>query len=320
MDLNKVRKTAGTAQKMGNQAINATQNLIRKQENSDDGRGLLDDAFFLDSMLLNKAFTTRVLNHNAESGKDELICRAFIAESAGYSVSNNWDGGGGFLSSLIDMLGGVITSSTGKYLAEMFAEIAGGGDLGEAVQLISSKATQLTNSHIFSKNKMIKQFSGSTTKVNGFDNIKLILISDSDKTNIMTSIAKLNQVAIGKFQKINELLEIGESDVTKKIDNFLAIQNSPNGYEADLSKGVGPDVIRKGTLKLQVGELFTLDNLVIENIDVNFSTRRVLLQDAEGNVTVAKGRPYSAEVDLSFTYSSMITSEDLASMFNVRGV
>ncbi len=85
--------------------------------------------------------------------------------------------------------------------------------------------------------------------------------SDGNLITVLDKLEKLFPYVMGSFE---------HDELIKKInaEDFVAWQRPPGGFEANI---FDIDAIQKGTLKLKIGSMYSLDNLVVQSMQLNLS-------------------------------------------------
>lgn len=94
------------------------------------------------------------------------------------------------------------------------------------------------------------------------------------------------------------------------VNTFLAWQTPPGGFRPNVHY---IDTIQRGTLKLKIGPRYTLRNLLIQDIQLNYSKQFVKYKCADGLVTC----PLYCDVFITFTPATKFSSDALLNF--VRG-
>lgn len=280
----------------------------------------LDTEFYYDRELGNRATSIRILDpeNTVKNGKKDgnpLIARAILTQGYGYNITNSWEKQSSFIDTIINMVGGMVTSSTGKLAMETV------GTLGDALgsdSMISfaQEGSKYTNSHIFSAGQLMKAFNGTEVDLKGAEEVKLKFISDKQGNDVISQINRLQSYAIGS-----------RLEVPKALSDWVGVQGSPNDYEWRITNTSFDKPVPK-TLTMFVGNFMVLENLLISSLDVDMSPQTVMISAGSnptyGDSRFIKGQPSKfplyADVTVKFTFARMITSFDLTKIFvNLRG-
>lgn len=107
---------------------------------------------------------------------------------------------------------------------------------------------------------------------------------------------------------------IGAS-ATKFVNNFAQWQLPPGGFESAI-KNV--DVIQPGTLKLTIGPFYSITNLLIQSLNLNYSKVMVKNPSKWKDGGTCDPEPYSCDVTLNLTPATKYSKGSLTSF--VQGV
>ncbi len=260
------------------------------------------------------------------------IATAIASEDFVVSVSNSWTDFGkdnaieGMFNSLKPYapIIGKLTEAAGKITNENPKEGRSGGTLsglaGQAMDFASeygSQASNILNRQLTIQGTRFAYFSGTTTSFGNLS-MKYTVFSDwiwnGDSFQFTTCYEQLEELydyAMSKYQNIDgaiggklmgKMLSMiipgtSEGQIASVTSDFLGEnlkwQMPPGGFKADL-KSV--DNVQKGTLKLRINDMYSLENLVITSMNISFSKTPCKHPDPK-----YKGRiiPLYADVTLS---------------------
>jgi hypothetical protein len=185
---------------------------------------------------------------------------------------------------------------------------------------ISGGIKRAGNLNIYNASKLAKTYEGTTTNISGVDSLRFRLVSSKEDDNIIKQILKLASVSIGvdkdTVTAIKDIFQGTESgNTTNEIDtgmplldsilnagnSLIGVQEPPNGFTFDLTSGRTGPVI--GSLVMMVSDFILIENLVVTNLSVTYSTQKV--------ITKLGKLPLYADVDLSLEYGRQVTMGDI---------
>lgn len=158
---------------------------------------------------------------------------------------------------------------------------------------------------------------------NEFDENKL---AEWEFMDVDTQLEPLMPYSIGKYipffsnddsefeKQVGEDLakKISEKKIDSIVNTFLAWQTPPGGFRPNVHY---IDTIQRGTLKLKIGPRYTLRNLLIQDIQLNYSKQFVKYRSGNGNkITTC---PLYCDVFITFTPATKFSSNALLNF--VRG-
>lgn len=124
--------------------------------------------------------------------------------------------------------------------------------------------TKELNSTLVSQGSRFSYYQGTGTSFSHL-NMRTTVFPEYDSNgNLITVLDKLEKIfpyVMGSFE---------HDELIKKInaEDFVAWQRPPGGFEANI---FDIDAIQKGTLKLKIGSMYSLDNLVVQSMQLNLS-------------------------------------------------
>lgn len=124
--------------------------------------------------------------------------------------------------------------------------------------------TKELNSTLVSQGSRFSYYQGTGTSFSHL-NMRTTIFPEYDSDgNLITVLDKLEKIfpyVMGSFE---------HDELIKKInaEDFVAWQRPPGGFEANI---FDIDAIQKGTLKLKIGSMYSLDNLVVQSMQLNLS-------------------------------------------------
>ena len=144
-------------------------------------------------------------------------------------------------------------------------------------------------------------------------------IEGSGKYSFMTPDDQLKPIlpyAIGEYvpfaddnNKVEDLMnKWGLSDMKDAVNQFFGWQMPPGGFRADVQY---IDTQQVGTLMLKIGPYYRLTNLVIQNIQLNYSKQIAKFAEVEGDSVKIKTCPLFCDVQITLTPASKYSNEML---------
>ena len=124
--------------------------------------------------------------------------------------------------------------------------------------------TKELNSTLVSQGSRFSYYQGTGTSFSHL-NMRTTIFpeydSDGNLITVLDKLEKLFPYVMGSFE---------HDELIKKInaEDFVAWQRPPGGFEANI---FDIDAIQKGTLKLKIGSMYSLDNLVVQSMQLNLS-------------------------------------------------
>lgn len=134
---------------------------------------------------------------------------------------------------------------------------------GEGSNLFDTITKEL-NSTLVSQGSRFSYYQGTGTSFSHL-NMRTTIFPEYDSDgNLITVLDKLEKIfpyVMGSFE---------HDELIKKInaEDFVSWQRPPGGFEANI---FDIDAIQKGTLKLKIGSMYSLDNLVVQSMQLNLS-------------------------------------------------
>jgi hypothetical protein len=172
-------------------------------------------------------------------------------------------------------------------------------------------------------------YQGSVSNFNNLS-LKFTLFPDylkdpngaSEFVSIHDQLSILYPYMIGKFstftEEVNNVYGQGSIDsngaIGEALDNWLGWQCPPGGLKSNLKNF---DAIQDGTLKLQFGPYYSVDNLVIRDAQLSFSKQMIKAMDPKIKNKI-EVMPLYCEVLLSFQPVTRYTDKNLESLFSGR--
>jgi hypothetical protein len=274
----------------------------------------------------------------------EPICSSIFTEDFNFAIANEWAShdGGNFLESAFKNLKpyapflGTLAKGIkntdlegvdglGSSAASWLSSILGkAGNMAEGLEPVLNKA-------LYIQGTRYSMYNGSATNF-GNMTMKFTLLSDwkqwypgAPDYHFMTVYDQLMYIypyCIGFYESglggLDSYIQkaIKDGKVKKTVSNFanafVGWQSPPGGFES-INRNI--DVQQKGTLRLILGGFYTIDNLVIKDINVNVS-RQLCKNPSDGNNMV----PLYADVQISLQPASVYTDLSLGRFLNSAGM
>lgn len=275
----------------------------------------------------------------------EPICSSIFTEDFNFSIANEWSGhdGGNFLESAFknlkpyapflgtlakgikntDLEGAKgLGGSAASWLSSILGEA---GNIAEGLEPVLNKA-------LYIQGTRYSMYNGSSTNF-GNMTMKFTLLSDwkqwypgSTDYHFMTVYDQLMYIypyCIGFYEaglggKVDSFIrkEIKNGTLVETVSKFanayVGWQSPPGGFES-INRNI--DVQQKGTLRLVLGGFYTIDNLVIKDINVNVS--RQLCKDPTDKDNMV---PLYADVQITLQPASVYTDLSLGRFLNSSGM
>ena len=265
----------------------------------------------------NECFPEDSTGSGSQYGKQSL-CNSILSEDFGITIANNWGdfSAGQQLENIFNGLKG-----SEAYLNEaskVFSKITSGidnyrkdikGDVDNSVSTIlqrfsgimknaSSKGANIVRRALVVQGTRFKYYTGTGIAFSNL-NMKFTMFPDYFNGNFKTIEDQLKTIlpySVGKFIKFYEesndstmkdiakeyLDKLGDAkdSAVDSLNKFLGWQVPPGGFKADLQY---IDYVQPGTLMLKLGAYYCLKNLVIQDIQLNYSKHTMKYLDIESN-------------------------------------
>ena len=265
-----------------------------------------------------------------ETDKDgystDYLCTSILTEDFTVAVNNHWsDFGGDPISELWDRAKPLAPYS--KVLGDTIQRIAA-SDTQEHEGTVSSllsrgiqwlarentvdKITDYLNRKLIVQGTRFSYYNGTDISF-GSLGMKFTIFptwdSDGNLYTVNNQVNKLYPYVIGKFVK-NDLL----SKEIPELKEYIGWQIQPGGYTP---KPENLDKIQEGTLKLKIGILYSIPNLLISDAQFTYSKQAIKLP-TQNNIMGAEGEnvetiitPMSCDVSLIFRPATKFSDDAL---------
>jgi len=304
--------------------------------------------FYYDDQMKNPDITVRLYTWDDSIGdynetKKGLVATAIMSDDFNVSIHNAWgdNDGGDFIENgfnSLRRLGPVVgdiaknlsplLDSNDTYDADLFNWISKGA---KAVAGIagSSKTKEYFNKNLISQTSRFCYYGGTSVSLGGNLMMRYTIFYDPvTNTSVNEKIAELFKYSVGRVENVTEFSGLAKiagagdtvvQEVAETVESYYKWQNPPNGFTAAL-KNI--DNRLKGTFKLWFGEMYYIDNLVIEDMNIVMSKLKVKRTNTPGS-TDASGRgtestPLYADVSISLRPAGMILDSTLTRYINAR--
>ena len=272
----------------------------------------------------------------------KAILRSFVHDDFNVSVANSWSGNSGgdavtdlfnlvkpygaylpFIKDQINIMKleqDSLRNADGEYNKEVLGHLKNStmaDTLMKGVDSLSnfvnkdkglfSKVIDSLNSTIVSQGSRFSYYQGTGTSFSHL-NMKTTLFPKYDSTGkLITVLDQLEEIypyAMGTFE---------HDEITSKlqVNKFIAWQRPPGGYEANI---FDIDTVQKGTLKLKIGSMYSLDNLVISSMQLYLS--KTVLKAPNPFKEIIKPTPLYCEVSIDLTPVTKYSVESLKDFVN----
>lgn len=275
--------------------------------------------FYYDDQLNNKSNTIRLYGtKNGTKYTDEPLAKAIFNEDFEFEISNSWSdfAGGNFIEGMfnqvrgyapyadyiVDKLRKIDFNETNNSDDKLISDISRWTDnfVNNTLANNSSKITEYLNKALVVQGTRFVYFSGTSIGLGNLG-MKFILMYDpiNNKT-IKEQLDPLMEYVIGDYESPEG--STNKDSAMDEMKSFIGWQNPPGGFTMDIKNVQN---ILKGTMKMEFGDMYMIDNLVCRGCHVSMSRMRVNRPDG-GDPTSLYG-----EVSLAFQPAGMIVKNDL---------
>lgn len=270
--------------------------------------------WYYDDQLNSKEYTIRLYGDGKPNGQysDTPIATAIYDSNFEFEINNTWNTfeGGNMIEGLWNSIKPLAGYAGGveKVLKDMkqAGKFSGGQTwitqgINKAMDWASDNFATAINSSLVVQGTRFVYFGSSSIDMGNLM-MKYTIMHDPSISG-MTVRDQLSQIlpyCLGDFESVAD-------------DGMLSLigwQKPPGGFKAGY-KNV--DTIQEGTLKLEFGTMFYIDNLVLRNMSVSMSKTKVKAQNAEGD------EPLYADVSLTFQLGGYITKNTLKRWSGIQG-
>lgn len=224
------------------------------------------------------------------------ICSSVMSEDFALTIANSWSETGGdplsnlwnsfkplapytdFLSDAISGLSSkkeewesTVNGQSSKQNSALVRSLSWAVDKIKNADL--SKATEYLNSALVVQGTRFSFYGGTGISFSNM-NMKFTLFSESDNT-VRDQLQKILPYAMGHWETLNE--DDSKESGIDNLKNFIGFEKPPGGYKANIrsidNESDTHDI--EGTLKLKFGAYYSIRNLVISDVQLNFSRQLV---------------------------------------------
>lgn len=217
------------------------------------------------------------------------ICKCIIPEDFQVSIANNWaDFGGDPLGQMWDQMKPLapyvekisealskMADRTSEYIAENPNTNYNTGALSafqtiakEGATLLKEKGADYLNRSLVVNGTRFTYYGGTGIDFSGALNMRFTLFFEYDKNlkdwrTVYDQVEEIIPYIVGDYIPVKEFNSFSES-----IQDWCSWQLPPGGFRSGLKDIEG---INRGTLKLQIGKFYAVENLVIQSAQFNYS-------------------------------------------------
>lgn len=271
--------------------------------------------FYYDDQIKNKDNTIRLYKKDESSDKgNKPLASAIFNEDFEFEIANSWTDfstSGNFLEGLYESVKPF--SAYGNFISDQLSNVDFGKWIGgesKVADLISRGgkwvAENMRQGSNFLNNALIVQgtrfvyFSGTAINM-GNMGMKFVLMYDPtsrDKPTVQDQLDDLMEYCIGDYENLAGNNDPNVSDIS----TFIGWQKPPGGFEMT-PKNINQ--VMNGTLRIEFGDLYYIDNLVVTGTHLAYSRVKANRID--------DGEPTSlyAEVSLAFRPAGLIVKDNL---------
>lgn len=279
--------------------------IIKDNKGNSSGVDVSYGTVPLITSIIKENFTVGIANNWAESGFSSTISDAFnsLKPWAPYAKFSS--------EKLTEMINRQRELKKETSLDSILAEGLMNG--AEFIKPYVDKGTEYLNRAMVTQTSRFTNYTGTGISIGGLD-MKFTIFPDwDDDGNFITIYDKLNNLYpyfLGKYlpptKNLEDLYENKETFTMSDLwDTFVGWQLPPGGYQADMRS---IDIIQVGTLKLKFGPFYSIDNLVVKDVQMTFSKQLVKQPQYSafnnGSSLVSKVSPLYCDIQISFVPAS----------------
>lgn len=231
----------------------------------------------------------------------EPLARCILTEDLAYSIQNNFTDNnmGNPIESMFEtfkpyapILGNMadgLTKGAGEVAkANNFgsALASAAGNIGKAVAPWMKSASNFLNKALMVQGTRFTYYNGTSFNFNNLE-MKFTVFSDYDKNGKFYSvedyIQNLAPYVMGEYHPATNYKELktGNDTADKFIHDYVGFQEPPGGFTMD-TKNLNN--VLKGTLRLNIGGMWAIENLVLKNMNVVLSKVQAKNPDEPGGL------------------------------------
>lgn len=271
--------------------------------------------FYYDDQMNRSDFTVRLYgNYSPSSGYDtsKPIATAIFSDNFEFEIGNSWSNMENSISNAIEAGWNKIKSFApyAPTIENVFAKMKkmgafeGGNSrmsrgLNSVANMIASgKGSEYLNKCLIVQGTRFIYFSGSNIEMGNMV-MKYTIMHDPVRGSVKDQLSEIMPYCIGKFTTLNGKADDG-------LLSNIGWQDPPKGFKSSW-RNVNNNL--EGSLMLQFGNMFKIENLVVRSCSVSLSKVRVK-SDAQPTVGM-RGDPLYADVTLTFQVGGFITRKTL---------
>lgn len=263
----------------------------------------------------------------------EPLARCILTEDLSYSIQNNFTD---------NNMGNPIESmfETFKPYAPVLGEIADGitkgagdaaksnnfgsaiastlGNWGKAIAPWMKSAEGFLNKALMVQGTRFTYYNGTSFNFNNLE-MKFTVFSDwdykGDFYSVEDYIKKLAPYVMGKYYpstNYEPISGVNSESLKKFLADYVGFQEPPGGFKMDTQN---LNNVLRGTLRLNIGGMWAIDNLVIKNMNVVLSKVQAKDPRTDGQII-----PLYAEITLQLAPACVIVDTGYSKIINHNGV
>lgn len=261
----------------------------------------------------------------------EPLARCIMPEDLVYSIGNNftdWNGGN-MLESMFESFKpyAPILSKAAEGLEKGAGEVDKENNFGGAIVKTlgnfakgaapwMKSASQFLNKALLVQGTRFAYYNGTSFNFNNLEMKYTVFsdyIADGSFLSVEDYIKKIAPYVMGEYHPVtNYLKTTGNATADKFLHDYVGFQDPPAGFTMD-TKNLNN--VLKGTMRLNIGGLWAIENLVIKNMNVVLSKVQAKDPIIPGNVI-----PMYADITLQLAPASMIVDTGYSNIVNHKGL
>lgn len=288
--------------------------------------------FYYDEQMKNPDITVRLYSwdeklHDYDETEKGLVASAIMSDDFRVSINNSWvnNDGGDALEGMWSSLRKVgplakeiaknlkpIVDDTREYDSKVFQGLS---DLAKKGVGLMSSFSDLANRQLVSQTSRFVYYGGTSVNLSNMTMRYTIFYDPSTDTAVNDQVSKLFQYCMGTLDDVtldergnfttnNEHIN-GVIDKTKQVvSDYYKWQLPPNGFKSSLRN---IDTRLVGTFKMWFGNMYYMDNLVIDDVEIIMSKLRVKrVKGGNSSIIDYDATPLYADVTLSLRPAGMV--------------
>lgn len=261
----------------------------------------------------------------------EPLARCIMPEDLVYSIGNNftdWNGGN-MLESMFESFKpyAPILGKAAEGLEKGAGEVDKENNFGAAVVKTlgnfakgaapwMKSASQFLNKALLVQGTRFAYYNGTSFNFNNLEMKYTVFsdyVADGSFLSVEDYIKKIAPYVMGEYHPVtNYLKTTGNATADKFLHDYVGFQDPPGGFTMD-TKNL--DNVLKGTMRLNIGGLWAIENLVIKNMNVVLSKVQAKDPTKPGNVI-----PMYADITLQLAPACMIVDTGYDNIVNHKGL